>query len=104
MYEKLFFENTNRFPVCHCESRLLTVNPISNTAITTLIMLANAGYEDATAILEKMGVDKEKIFHDVDPTDMINRPSDIVRELRYVALNRAIEESGFRTLMDLPCG
>ena len=25
---------------------------------------------------------------------MVNRPSDIVRELRYVALNRTIEESG----------
>ncbi len=49
-------------------------------------------------------MDKEEIFHGVDPTDMVNRPSDIVRELRYVALNRTIEESGFNVLMDLPCG
>ena len=82
----------------------LTVNPTSNTAITTLIMLANAHYEEALAILEQMGVEKEAIFHGVDPEDMINRPSDIVRELRYVALNRTIEESGFQTLLDLPCG
>ena len=80
------------------------VNPTSNTAITTLIMLANAGYERALSILEKMGVDKEKIFHGIDKNDMINRPSDIVRELRYVALNRTIEESGYHILMDLPCG
>ena len=30
---------------------------------------------------------------------MNNRPSDIVRELRYVALNRTIEETGYRNLM-----
>ena len=82
----------------------IKVNPTSNTAITTLIMLANAHYDKALEILEKMGVEKEKIFHGVDSSDMINRPSDIVRELRYVALNRTIEESGYKTLMDLPCG
>ena len=49
------------------------VNPSSNTAITTLIMLANAGYDQAVAILEKMGVEKEKIFHGIDREDMINR-------------------------------
>ena len=82
----------------------IKVNPTSNTAITTLIMLANAHYEKALAILEQMGVEKEEIFHGLDPSDMVNRPSDIVRELRYVALNRTIEESGFNVLMDLPCG
>lgn len=82
----------------------IKVNPTSNTAITTLIMLANAHYEKALAILERMGVDKETIFHGVDPSDMVNRPSDIVRELRYVALNRTIEECGLNVLMDLPCG
>jgi anti-anti-sigma factor len=82
----------------------IKVNPTSNTAITTLIMLANAGYDKALEILEQMGVEKEKIFHGVDPADMVNRPSDIVRELRYVALNRTIEESGLNVLMDLPCG
>ena len=82
----------------------IAVNPTSNTAITTLILLANAGYDKALAILEKMGIEKEKIFHDVDKEDMINRPSDIVRELRYVALNRTIEECGYGTLLDLPCG
>ncbi len=55
------------------------VNPTSNTAITTLIMLSNAGYEKATRILKSMGVEKETVFREVDPTDMINRPSDIVR-------------------------
>ena len=35
----------------------ITVNPTANTAITTLIMLANAHYEKALAILEKMGVE-----------------------------------------------
>ena len=80
------------------------VNPTSDTAITTLIMLANAGYEKAAEILECMGVEKETFFQEIDPEDMINRPSDIARELRYVALNRTIEESGYKTLMDLPCG
>ena len=82
----------------------IKVNPTSNTAITTLIMLANAHYDKALEILDKMGVEKESIFHGVDQNDMINRPSDIVRELRYVAINRTIEESGFKTLIDLPCG
>ncbi len=82
----------------------IKVNPTSNTAITTLIMLANAHYQKALDILGQMGVEKETIFHGLDPEDMVNRPSDIVRELRYVALNRTIEESGFNTLMDLPCG
>ncbi len=82
----------------------IKVNPTSNTAITTLIMLANAHYEKALEILEQMGVEKETIFHGADPSDMVNRPSDIVRELRYVALNRTIEESGLNVLMDLPCG
>lgn len=31
----------------------INVNPSSNTAITTLIMLANANYPQALAILEK---------------------------------------------------
>lgn len=35
------------------------VNPTSNTAITTLIMLANAGYEKASEILGCMGIEKE---------------------------------------------
>lgn len=82
----------------------IAVNPISNTAVTTLIMLANARYDKALEILEQMGTEKETIFHGIDRNDLINRPSDIVRELRYVALNRTIEESGFKTLMDLPCG
>ena len=82
----------------------IKVNPSSNTAITTLIMLANANYPQAIAILEKMGIKKETVFRGADPSDMINRPSDIVRELRYVALNRTIEECGFKYLIDLPCG
>ena len=82
----------------------IKVNPTSNTAVTTLIMLANAHYEKALEILEQMGMEKETIFHGLDPTDMVNRPSDIVRELRYVALNRTIEETGLKVLMDLPCG
>ncbi len=82
----------------------IRVNPTSNTAVTTLIMLANAHYEKALEILEQMGVEKEEIFHGVDPADMVNRPSDIVRELRYAALNRTIEESGLNVLMDIPCG
>ena len=49
-------------------------------------------------------LEKEEIFHGVDPADMVNRPSDIVRELRYAALNRTIEESGLNVLMDIPCG
>ena len=80
------------------------VNPTSNTAITTLILLANAGYEKASEILKRMGIEKETFFRETDPDDMINRPSDIVRELRYVALNRTIKETGYRNLMDLPCG
>ena len=80
------------------------VNPTSNTAITTLILLANAGYEKASEILERMVVKKETVFHEIDPNDVINRSSDIVRELRYVALNRTIEETGYQNLMDLPCG
>lgn len=86
------------------KSLSIEVNPTSNTAITTLIMLANARYEKALEILEQMGVEKETIFHGVDPSDMVNRPMDIVRELRYVALNRTIEETGLSVLMDLPCG
>ena len=42
----------------------IKVNPTSNTAITTLIMLANAHYEKASEILEHMGVEKETIFHE----------------------------------------
>ena len=82
----------------------IKVNPTSNTAVTTLILLANAHYEKALEILEQMGVKKEEIFHGVDPSDMVNRPTDIVRELRYVALNRTIAESGLNVLMDIPCG
>ena len=41
----------------------IKVNPTSNTAVTTLIMLANAHYEKALEILEQMGMEKETIFH-----------------------------------------
>ena len=40
------------------KERNIMVNPTSNTAITTLIMLANAHYDEALAILEQMGVEK----------------------------------------------
>ncbi len=36
----------------------IKVNPTSNTAVTTLILLANAHYEKALEILEQMGVKK----------------------------------------------
>ncbi len=37
----------------------IKVNPTSNTAVTTLILLANAHYEKALEILEQMGVKKD---------------------------------------------
>lgn len=49
----------------------IEVNPSSNTAVTTLIMLANAGYDRAAAILVKMGVEKEKTFHGIDRENMV---------------------------------
>ena len=80
------------------------VNPVSKTAVPTLAMLAKAGYADAQTILGRLGVRLEDYAQGRDMDELGRYCHLIVREFRYVTLNRLVAESGIRCVFDLPCG
>ena len=80
------------------------VNPVSKTAVPTLAMLARAGYGDAQTILSRLGVRPEDYAQGKEMDELNKYCHLIVREFRYVTLNRLIAESGMPCVFDLPCG
>lgn len=79
-------------------------NPVSKTAITTLAQRAAAGYEKAAEILKRLNVDMEYYKNSAVTDERIRNVGILIHELRHVAMNRTIEETGIDNIFDLPCG
>ena len=79
-------------------------NPVSKTAITTLAQRAAAGYEKAAEILKRLDVDMEYYKNSAVADERIRNVGILIHELRHVAMNRTIEETGIDNIFDLPCG
>ena len=79
-------------------------NPVSKTAITTLAQRAAAGYEKAAEILKRLDVDMEYYKNSAVSDERIRNVGILIHELRHVAMNRTIEETGIDNIFDLPCG
>lgn len=79
-------------------------NPVSKTAITTLAQRAAAGYEKAAEILKRLDVDMEYYKNSAVTDERIRNVGILIHELRHVAMNRTIEETGIDNIFDLPCG
>ena len=79
-------------------------NPVSKTAITTLAQRAAAGYEKAAEILKRLDVDMEYYKNSAVADEHIRNVGILIHELRHVAMNRTIEETGIDNIFDLPCG
>jgi anti-anti-sigma factor len=79
-------------------------NPVSKTAITTLAQRAAAGYEKACEILKRLDVDMEYYKNSAVTDERVRNVGILIHELRHVAMNRTIEETGIDNIFDLPCG
>ena len=79
-------------------------NPVSKTAITTLTQRAAAGYEKAAEILKRLNVDMENYKNSAVTDERVRNVGMLIHELRHVAMNRTIEETGIDNIFDLPCG
>ena len=81
------------------------VEPVSKTAVATLIQLAGAGYEKSEKILNRLGFQKKDYAWSLGDRDKLEKICMIAnRESRYVALNNTALESGCENIFDLPCG
>ena len=79
-------------------------NPVSKTAVTTLAQRAAAGYEKAAEILKRLDVDMEYYKNSAVSDERVRDIGILIHELRHVAMNRTIEETGIDNVFDLPCG
>ena len=79
-------------------------NPVSKTAVTTLAQRAAAGYEKAAEILKRLDVDMEYYKNSAVTDERVRNIGILIHELRHVAMNRTIEETGIDNIFDLPCG
>lgn len=81
-------------------------NPVFNTAKMTLFDLALSGDKDAEKIINKLGLDRDKM-----QSSLINKPSqaELLCEsagiwIRFYTMNAIIEKLNLDTEIDLPCG
>ena len=79
-------------------------NPVSKTAVTTLAQRAAAGYEKAVGILKRLDVDMDYYKNSAVTDERVRNVGILIHELRHVAMNRTIEETGIENVFDLPCG
>ena len=79
-------------------------NPVSKTAVTTLAFRAAAGYEKAAEILKRLHVDMGSLQNSAAVDESVRVTGILIHELRHIAMNRTIEETGIDNIFDLPCG
>ena len=77
------------------------VNPVYLTAKTAVCLMADAGIPGAEEIVRKLNVNRAE-FGMTDAEMMLG--NELVVEAKYRTMCRLIEETGFRTNVDLPCG
>lgn len=76
-------------------------NPVYMTAKTAVCLMADAGIPGAEAIARKLNVNSSDLGM-ADPEIMLG--NELVVEAKYRTMCRLIEDTGFRTNVDLPCG
>ena len=69
-------------------------NPVSKTAVSTLAQRAAAGYEKAAEILKRLNVNMEYYKNTAVTNERVRNVGILIHELRHVAMNRTIEETG----------
>lgn len=88
------------------QNLLERVNPVFNTAKMTVFQLASAGVKDAASVAEKLGLSFEETQNSatttVSPEQMTANM--ILVETRWRTCATIAEESGCKTIVDLPCG
>lgn len=88
------------------QNLLERVNPVFNTAKMTVFQLASTGEKDAAAIAEKLNLSFEETQNSatttVAPEQMTANM--ILVETRWRTCAAIAEETGCKTLVDLPCG
>lgn len=88
------------------QNLLERVNPVFNTAKMTVFQLASAGVKDAASVAEKLGLSFEETQNSatttVSPEQMTANM--ILVETRWRTCAAIAEESGCKTIVDLPCG
>lgn len=88
------------------QNLLERVNPVFNTAKMTVFQLASAGVKDAASVAEKLGLSFEETQNSatttVSPEQMTTNM--ILVETRWRTCAAIAEESGCKTIVDLPCG
>lgn len=78
------------------------INPVFNTAKMTLFYLAAAGDSDAKVISDKLGLTLENTQEDGSLEELLVNA--ISLETRFRTMGEMALESGFPTVVDLPCG
>lgn len=76
-------------------------NPVYMTAKTAVCLMADAGIPGAEKIAQKLNLNSSDLGMK-DPEIMLG--NELVVEAKYRTMCRLIEETGFRTNVDLPCG
>ncbi len=79
-------------------------NPVFNTAKATLLHLTQAGHADAAMMAEKLGLDLAGITSSDEGKTAMDQSNVAIVELRYRSMNAFIQETGAKTIVDLPCG
>jgi len=82
------------------------VNPVFNTAKTTLYQLAGAGDTDAAAIAEKLGLTSEGTQNTQNTTVLPEQllAGIVNMEARFKTMTKLAEQSKCDVMVDLPCG
>ena len=78
-------------------------NPVFLTAKTAICLMAQAGIPDAAAITRCLGLEKNEPLQAMPDADTILGNA-VVVEAKYRTMCRLIENSGYHTCVDLPCG
>lgn len=86
-------------------SLLERVNPVFNTAKMTTFNLAAAGDKDAVLICERLGLTEETQSSSTTTASAEQvKISNITVETRFRSTFAMAEETGYKTIIDLPCG
>ena len=79
------------------------VNPVGNTAVTTLALKAAAGLKRAGEVYTRLGFAAAPKSED-GPDDLTKLCFIAVHDMRHEVVDRMIEEAGQPYVFDLPCG
>ena len=78
-------------------------NPVFLTAKTAICLMARAGISDADSIVRCLELEDNQPLRSMADSDTILGNA-IVVEAKYRTMCRLIEDCGYRTCVDLPCG